>query len=287
MPGQSTTYNYDALGNLTSATLPDGTVVEYVLDGLGRRIGKKVNSAMVQGLLYMDKVRTVAELDGSGNLVSRFVYGSRVNVPDFLIRSGSTYRIISDHLGSPRLVVDTTSGQVVQKLDFDEFGNVILDTNPGFQPFGFAGGIYDRDLNLTKFGARDYDPVIGRWTAKDPILFRGSSFNLYAYVSNDPIQHIDPSGLAAGGVIGEVTGEFGIPYVASGAINLSLNAGFFVGPEGKAEFCVFFSAGCFLKLLGDDVINYPKPENNMTCALGAMGGIAGGGGCQTHLPLRT
>ena len=38
------------------------------------------------------------------------------------------------------MVIDTASGTIVQRMDYDEFGNVIVDTNPGFQPFGFAGG---------------------------------------------------------------------------------------------------------------------------------------------------
>ena len=58
-------------------------------------------------------------------------------------------------------------------MDYDSFGNVLQDTQPGFQPFGFAGGLYDPDTKLVRFGARDYDPRTGRWTAKDPILFAG------------------------------------------------------------------------------------------------------------------
>src|SRR5207302_1808715 len=84
-----------------------------------------------------------------------------------------------------------------QRMDYDAFGNVLLDTNPGFQPFGFAGGLYDRDTKLTRFGARDYDAETGRWMVKDPILFDGGDTNLYGYVLNDPVTHIDPSGLAA------------------------------------------------------------------------------------------
>ncbi|PIS11936.1 MAG: hypothetical protein COT73_01120, partial [Bdellovibrio sp. CG10_big_fil_rev_8_21_14_0_10_47_8] len=87
------------------------------------------------------------------------------------------------------------SGLVVQRMDYDEFGNVIQDTSPGLQPFGFAGGIYDKDTGLTRFGARDYDPEIGRWTTKDPILFGGGDTNLYGYTFNDPVNLIDPSGL--------------------------------------------------------------------------------------------
>jgi RHS repeat-associated protein len=65
------------------------------------------------------------------------------------------------------------TGEIVQELDYDDWGRVIKDTNPGFQPFGFAGGLYDPDTGLVHFGARDYDPVTGRWKSKDPILFAG------------------------------------------------------------------------------------------------------------------
>jgi RHS repeat-associated protein len=61
-------------------------------------------------------------------------------------------------------------------------------------PFGFAGGHYDPDTGLVRFGARDYDPETGRWTAKDPKLFAGNYANLYAYVSHDPVNLQDPFG---------------------------------------------------------------------------------------------
>jgi RHS repeat-associated protein len=150
--------------------------------------------------LPQDQLTPIAEFDGIGNLVSRFVYASKGNVPDYLIKGGVTYRIISDHLGSPQLVVDVTSGAVMQRMDYDEFGQVITDTNPGFQPFGFAGGLYDRDTKLVRFGARDYDAETGRWATKDPILFAGGDTNLYGYVVNDPVNFIDPAGLYFGWV---------------------------------------------------------------------------------------
>ena len=105
------------------------------------------------------------------------------------------YRIVSDHLDSPRLIISTTDGTVAQRIDYDEFGNITQDTNPGFQPVGFAGGRYDRHIELTRLGARDYDAVTGRWTAKDPIDFLGGDPNLFGYVRNEPINHIDPRGL--------------------------------------------------------------------------------------------
>lgn len=189
-------YDYDCMGNLLSVTFPSGDQVEYIIDGANRRIGKKVNGTLAQGFLYKDALNPVAELDGAGNIVAVFIYGTRANVPDYMIKGGATYRLITDYLGSVRLVVDADSGEVIQRVDYDVFGRVLQDTNPGFQPFGFAGGLYDQDTGLVRFGARDYDTETGRWTAKDPILFAGGDENLYVYCNDDPINFIDSMGLA-------------------------------------------------------------------------------------------
>jgi RHS repeat-associated protein len=151
----------------------------------------------VQGFLYQDHLRPVAELDGSGAVVSIFVYASRANVPDYLIRRGTTYRIISDQVGSPILIIDAATGSVAQRLSYDAWGNITADTNPGFQPFGYAGGIYDSLTKLTLFGARNYDASTGRWTTPDRTRFNGGDTNLYAYVLGDPVNKIDPIGLEA------------------------------------------------------------------------------------------
>ncbi len=198
-----------------------------MIDAHNRRVGKRIDGGLVQGFLYDGPLRIVAELgpttapiacttdadcdDGATcatnvctvgatpqtrhQVVSQFIYGTRRNVPDLMRKGGATYRLLADHLGSVRLVVDTATGAVAQRLDYDAWGNVLTDTNPGFQPFGFAGGLYDRDTRLVRFGARDYDPEIGRWTSKDPIRFAGGDTNLYAYVGNQPTTTIDPTGL--------------------------------------------------------------------------------------------
>jgi RHS repeat-associated protein len=191
----TTTYDYDALGALTKVTLPNGTEIDYVVDGQGRRVGRKVDDTLSHVLLFGQRPGPEAELDASGNVRSRFVYATRSHVPDYMTKAGSTYRIVTDQLGSPRLVVNTSTGGVVQQIEYDEFGNVLSDSNPGFQPFGFAGGLYDPDTGLVRFGARDYDPETGRWTAKDPILFAGGDTNLYGYVVSDPINFSDVTGL--------------------------------------------------------------------------------------------
>jgi RHS repeat-associated protein len=215
----TTTYEYDALGNLREVTLPDGTLIEYVIDPGNRRVGKRVNGTLVQGFLYDDLLRIAAELDGAGNIVSRFVFGTRTNVPEYMVRGGATYRIVTDHLGSPRLVIDAIVGNVVQRMEYDEFGRIAADTNPGFQPFGFAGGLYDRDARSVRFGARDLDLEAGRWMSKDPILFRGWDPNLYGYVLQDPVNLTDSVGLLAplvGGAVGA-----GVGIVFGGAAGLA------------------------------------------------------------------
>ena len=194
--GLTTSYEYDELGNLLQSVLPGGMVIDYLIDGHNRRIGKQVDGVLVQGFLYQDQLNPVAELDGSGNVISRFVYADKPNVPAYMVKGDKTYRILSDHLGSPRLVIDTNTGNIAQRLDYDVWGKVLLDTNPGFQPFGFAGGMYDQHTGLVRFGARDYDPVTGRWTSKDPIRFDGGDTNLYGYVLHDPLNWIDQNGLA-------------------------------------------------------------------------------------------
>jgi RHS repeat-associated protein len=191
---QTTTYQYDVLGNLMAVTLPSGTAISYIVDAENNRVAKKVNGVVVAGFLY-DRGNLVAQLDVNNQLVSQFVYGDVSATPVYMVTGGVTYRIFCDHLGSPRLVVNSSTGQIAERIDYDEFGNVINDTNPGFQPFGFAGGLYDQDTTLVRFGLRDYDPATGRWTAKDPIRFDAGDTNLFGYVQNDPVNLIDPTGL--------------------------------------------------------------------------------------------
>jgi RHS repeat-associated protein len=84
----------------------------------------------------------------------------------------------------------------VWHASYDEYGRrELVKGDEGLHSFGFAGGLFDHETGLTRFGARDYDAQLGRWTARDPILFAGGQANLFAYVGSDPINFIDPSGL--------------------------------------------------------------------------------------------
>ena len=192
--GASTyTYDFDAKGNLLRVSTA-GLTVEYLIDGVGRRVGKKLNGTLVKRWLYKDDLAPIAELDGAGNLVSRFIYASNPHVPDVVVRGGKTYRLFSDHQGSPIVAVnvDNTS-EVPFRATYSPFGYP-TGTGLGWIPFGFAGGLYDPDTSLIRFGAREYYPTSGRWMQKDPLRFEGGQTNLYAYAGNDPVNHADRTG---------------------------------------------------------------------------------------------
>jgi RHS repeat-associated protein len=185
--GQVTSYAYDGQGNLRHVDLPDGRAIDYLIDSENRRVAKKVNGAVVRKWIYQDQLKPVAEFEGTGTLLARYLDG-------LTIKSGTSYRVVADHLGTPRLLVSSTTGAVAQRLDVDEWGQVTTDSAVGYQAFGFGGGIYDSDTGLVRFGSRDYDPGTGRWAAKDRIIFAGRDSDLYGYVMNDPVNIADPTG---------------------------------------------------------------------------------------------
>jgi RHS repeat-associated protein len=189
-----TTYDYDELGNLMQVVLPNKTI-DYVVDAQGRRVARKVDGTTTNRYLYGQGVLPIAELNADGTVKSQFVFGSKGQVPEYMMRNGTNYRFVTDQVGSVRLVVNSTDGTVAQRIDYDPFGKVVSDTNPGFQPFGFAGGLFDSETDLVRFGFRDYEADVGRWLRKDPVGFSGDDTNLYAYVNSDPVNNLDPSGL--------------------------------------------------------------------------------------------
>jgi len=120
--------------------------------------------------------------------------------------------VLSSRLGAPlqrdglgRVVVREERvhpcGETAQRLDYDSFGRVLCDTNPGFQPFGFQGGLYDPDTGLVEFGCRWYDAETGRWISKDPIGLCGG-LNLYEFCGSNPICFCDPDGCLSWSQVG-------------------------------------------------------------------------------------
>ncbi len=193
---QVTIYNYSLRGELLSVTLPDGRLIQYVHDPLVRRIAKKISGTVVEKYLWQGLTRLLAVYDGNNNLLMRFEYADG-RMPVAMTKAGVRYYLVYDQAGTLKAVADA-SGNVLLKRQYDSFGNILSEESslPFDVPFGFAGGLYDRDTGLVRFGYRDYDPETGRWTAKDPIGFSGGDTDLYGYCVNDPVNFADPDGLS-------------------------------------------------------------------------------------------
>ncbi|MFV0476611.1 MAG: RHS repeat-associated core domain-containing protein [Parahaliea sp.] len=193
-------FSHDVYGSLLQVTAPNGDKIDYLTDALHRRIGRKLNGSTTHLWVYKDQINPVAELYPNGAVKYHFTYAEQGHVPSLLRhydQAGNLlaeYRYITDHLGSVLMLIDIESEVIAQEISYDAWGNVLSDINPGFQPFYYAGGMYDQLTKLTKFGYRDYMAEIGRFIQSDPIGL-GGGINTYVYVGNNPLTYIDLSGL--------------------------------------------------------------------------------------------
>jgi RHS repeat-associated protein len=188
-----TSYDYSSDGRLLSVTTPEHTIT-YRHNAFGNRVAKLVDGVITEKYLWENKTRLLATFDGDNNLKHSYEY-TVGNTPTSYYAGNQRYYILTDQLGSPRIITDS-AGNVLREIEYDSYGNIIADSNPTHElPFGFAGGLYDQHTGLIRFGFRDYDPETGRWTARDPIGFAGGDTNLYGYVLGDPVNGIDPEGL--------------------------------------------------------------------------------------------
>ena len=187
--------------------------VEYAYDVLDRRIAETVNG--VSTYFINDGNELWAEVDGAGAITARYLQGAATDERIARYQPGEgTAWYLTDRLGSVRDTVDA-SGNLINHIDYDSFGNILIETNPDVgDRFGFAGREFSDETGIYYNRARYYDPQLGSFISEDPIGFGAEDPNLYRYVGNNPINATDPSGLIAAvsyaGITAEVvTGETG------------------------------------------------------------------------------
>jgi RHS repeat-associated protein len=114
--------------------------------------------------------------------------------------SASLYFYTHDRLGSARQLFDPADLSIENNYTFDAWGLPIAgETSENiFNPYGFAGYLWDSEISLYHCNARMYDPVLGRFTSRDLVtgtFHEPMSLHKYLYCQNDPINRIDPMGL--------------------------------------------------------------------------------------------
>jgi len=194
MNGSGTTsYAWDFENRLTSVTLP-GTAgtVSFKYDPFGRRINKSSPSGSTTYVYDGDNI--IEELTGStGTLGERYTYGPGIDEPLVGQRQPKIFYYEADGLGSVTSLTDPT-GAVAATYTYDSFGFMTNSTGSATNWFRYTVRQFDSDTGLYYYRARYYDPQSGRFLSEDPIGISGG-INFYMYVSNNPANLIDPSGL--------------------------------------------------------------------------------------------
>lgn len=185
------TYNYPARAENLDA--PEPNIANFAYDFSGNRIMKQ---AAGQATYYLNSgTNVLCEIGSDGSVTDDLIYGNglvaRINNDDEI------KYFHPDALGSTALITDS-SGAVVQKYDYEAFGNLDYAFGNDANKYLFTGQEYDPETNLYYYGARYYNPFSGRFLTKDTArrdLANPQSLNLYVYCLNNPLRWVDPAGL--------------------------------------------------------------------------------------------
>ncbi len=169
------------------------------------------------GTLYWRSVtgEVITESDLSGNITSEYVFfaGRRIARRDSV---GNVFYYFADHLGTTRTITDA-NGNVCYDAEFTPYGQEMAKTNTCPQNYKFTGYERDPETGLDYAFARYYSARLGRFLSADPLagaVNDPQSLNRYAYVSNNPVNFIDPLGLVNIPGYGNVMGvAFGAAWV--------------------------------------------------------------------------
>ena len=206
---------YDANGNTRSAggisftydfenriKTANGGAVRFVYDGDGNRVSETIGGTTTKFLVddlnptgysqVMDEV-----VDGS--VTRTYAYGlNRISEDQLLNGSYVPSFYGYDGHGNVRFLAGS-GGAVTDTYTFDAFGSQIAGTGTTPNPYLYSGERFDQNIGLYHLRARNYDPLKGRFGTMDSHqgdIFNPATLHKYTYAQADPVNRIDPSGLA-------------------------------------------------------------------------------------------
>lgn len=184
-PGKG--YNIIGLRSCSFSYGKSETTTTFVYDSAGQRVKKTVGGTTTTTYLGKD-------YDVTGSLNTKYIYlgDTRISTKD---SSGTLQFIHDDHIGSANVVTDS-SGNQAGYLEYDPYGSTVTQTGSADPKHKFTGQELDT-THLYYYGARYYDPQIGRFITPDSYVQQPSNpqtLNRYSYVKNNPIKYTDPTG---------------------------------------------------------------------------------------------
>jgi RHS repeat-associated protein len=174
VPGTgTTTFKYDPFGRRIQKSGPLGTT-NYLYDGEWENI--------------------IEEVDNTGTVVARYSQEpSGLDLPLAGFRSSTASYYQQDGVNSVTSLSSTT-GSLATTYAYDAYGQLTASTGTLTNPFRYTAREFDPEASIYAYRARYYDQKLGRFLSEDPVGFTNETYNLYEYVSGDPVDFNDPSG---------------------------------------------------------------------------------------------
>ncbi len=215
----SGTFQYGSDNRMTAATIT-AKVYSSLYDPIQRRRETNFDGTATQ-YLY-DGMHVIAEYDGGGALLARYIIGADTDEVVKMIRGGQEYYYHYDTLGSVAGITNA-SGTIVESYHYDAFGKPETASSAG-NPYLFTGRRYEPGTGLYYYRARHYSPGLGRFLQEDPVMQsmrlkpgREATLNLYHYARNNPVYYRDPTGYLI--IVDPLPGEDYSEYITHEGIN--------------------------------------------------------------------
>jgi len=187
-------YPETAAGKTHSFSLRNVRYVRDWVNGSTSNTGNHWVEIQVWGQRSVTYIGNYLEWTGATNTMKKYYYAGATRVA---MRQGSSlYYLLGDHLGSTSLVTDP-GGVILSATRYDPWGELRAVSGPSQTSYGYTGQRAEKGLGLYFYGARFYDPQLGRWIQPDTIV-PGSqgvqALDRYAYVNNNAVRYTDPTG---------------------------------------------------------------------------------------------